>query len=280
MRLRNAILSGLMILSMLGVGALQVVPVSADSGQTTQSTTTSVSSQSSSVSNLNTQLNQQGVGFSALLNLLKQLGVSSGKGTNPQSGVTPANNAASGGTLLAKAQPDACFKVNSTDPNTGVITSVTDTYPIAPVDGACPSGMVPKTDQAYVWGLTQAGHYLWFGTMANTQCLVEGSYLHTTTPSANQDAVCEFGVSGNPYAALGPAGDWRPPHIYVYDLQSNGGVNSGLTDAATIPGNGALSADLMQTLGLRSAGSVGNYVLLAGPALAGGGVNVYIFTAN
>lgn len=302
MRLRRVIVSALLVITL--IGGLQILPVSAAS---TPSTSANANTQASSQS----QADQQGLSFGALTNLLHQISVSGGqaspssstsasnaqnfynllkqiyglRGSNPGGGgSTPLSN-----TLLAKAQPDACYGVIS-----GTATNPTEVYDkptYNPQDGTCPTAAtagtqanpVPKTDQAYVWGLTQspATNDLWFGTMANTQCLVEGSYFGTTivpTASANQNAVCEFGVTGDPTNALPqplpPAlGDWRPPHIYYYDLGTGH-----LTDTQT--GNPTLAYDLSHTLGLRSAGSVGNYVLLAGPSVTNNSVNVFVFTAN
>jgi hypothetical protein len=255
---------------------------------------------STSVPTLQNLLSQKGIDLSALTNMLQQFEL----GADPSATDTPwystllngilgtilgpaPTGASLTNTLLEKAAPNACFGVISRDPNhTSHVTEVYD----QPKVEACPNkatagtekNTVPKTDQSYVWGLTQVGNYLWFGTVANTQCQVEGTYLQRASDyaSVNSVSTCEYGAAGNPSASLGGLGDWRPPHIYIDDPQTPG--LAGLTDAETLPAVGGhnLTDDLKQTLGLRSAGSVGDYVVLAGPGVVGGGVNVYIFTAS
>lgn len=273
MHLRRVVLSALLIASVMG--GMFVLPASAASPPNSAAT---IFQQGFNLSMLESQLNQQGLNLSALTNLLQQFGVGSVQIPSNASTIFGGGyNGALSNTLLAKAQPDACFSATYTMQQNGRnrLTSVTDTYPNGP-NPTCPAGEQPKTDQAYVWGLTQSGNDLWFGTAANTQCLVEGSYLQSGRPSANSAATCEYGlsplVSGPPYldASLG---DWRAPHVYFYNL-----VTKQLTDAGAT--NSSLTNDLQNTLGLRSAGTVGNYVLLAGPALHGGVVNVYVFTAS
>lgn len=62
-----------------------------------------------------------------------------------------------GNALLAEALPDECFVEPSID------------YPPIDPDGTCEEG-TPKTNESYVWSLTQAGSRLWFGTMAAGSC--------------------------------------------------------------------------------------------------------------
>jgi hypothetical protein len=96
----------------------------------------------------------------------------------------------------AKAQPDECYD-NST--------------PAQPDEsGNCESGE-PKTNQAYVWGLTRSGN-LWFGTAANVLCLVMSIFPLDTIEAPS--FVCEFdGAEG----AVNRLGDWRPPQIFEYN---------------------------------------------------------------
>lgn len=160
-------------------------------------------------------------------------------------------------TLLAKAQPDECF------------AGIGVNYPPGP---PCSSG-IPKVNQAYVWGLTQAGKDLWFGTAPNVHCLVIGTFLQQTQPIQTDSYVCEFGQS-QPARTLGvPAaiGDWRPPRIYTYDT-----TTGQLTDRSP-----NMDPRFRLTLGLRSAGSLNDVVFLAGPALStGGGINIFAFRAS
>jgi hypothetical protein len=161
-------------------------------------------------------------------------------------------------TLLAKAVPDECFNGVGQPPT-------------------CVGSSVPKVNQAYVWGLTYANGKLWFGTVANTECLVLGQVLgqllgpnmYLETPTW----VCEYGLGlfGKAYHLPAAAGDWRPPKIYAYDIQQ-GIITERTADA------GAL---VNTTTGLRSAGTLGDVVFIAGPSLSlAGGVNFFAFRAS
>src|SRR4029453_17116699 len=86
----------------------------------------------------------------------------------------------------------------------------------------------PKTNESYIWGLTEESGNLYFGTMANTACIVG----RAPDPGADSPAgvdetegmVCEYGESqyAREHAALPDAmGDWRPPSIYRYDLAAS-----------------------------------------------------------
>ncbi len=164
--------------------------------------------------------------------------------------------------LLSKASPDECF------------ATIGDPWQAMPPDGTCPAGRRPKTNQAYVWGLTKHGSDLFFGTAANVQCLVEGTFLGVTTPSESPSAVCEFGQSSwrTLFAPTIPAavGDFRPPVMYRYDLKD------GTLHDLTGQWSGADAVRLRQTIGIRAAASLGKTVLMAGPSLAGG-INVFAF---
>ncbi len=69
---------------------------------------------------------------------------------------TPIELPTTDGSLLAKAAPDECFDGIGVD------------YPAGP---PCATGKA-KVNQAYIWGMAKAGDDIWFGTMANTHCLV------------------------------------------------------------------------------------------------------------
>lgn len=174
-----------------------------------------------------------------------------------------------GVTLLAKAVPDECFF--------GVAPEGGPYFP--PIPPPCPPSSVEKVNEAYVWGLAKAGDNIWFGSAPNVHCLVLGGYLMTTEPSLTDSWVCEFGRSwfANPPLDLpDTAGDWRPPNIYVYDTK---------TGTLTLKSNdlpaGAPTFDyerLRSTTGIRSAGTYGGVVILAGPSLSTqGGINLFAF---
>jgi hypothetical protein len=162
--------------------------------------------------------------------------------------------------LLAKAQPDECFN------------GIGQPYPAGP---PCEVGQ-PKVDQSYVWGLTQVGSKVWFGTGANVQCFVTGATLGDVKPSINDDYVCEYGesqiVKQNP-GMPASVGDQRPPEVMYYDTDANKLVD----ETAEI--NAGTSDDqyrLKTTLGLRAGGSFNGVVLMAGPAL-GQAINLFAF---
>jgi len=190
-------------------------------------------------------------------------------------------------TKLAKAAPDECWKQFSGD------LLNFPPPPSTPVNGVCAEG-VPKTNESYIWGMTKTDDRLWFGTAANVECLVIGTYLNfddspllfdskakasindvlnPTQPPIVQ--ACEFGRSwmkaANPSlpAALG---DWRPPTIYSYRA-GEGLVNR--TAQVTGPNND--TQRLRSTLGLRSAGSKDGVVFLAGPDITANNIFIFAF---
>ena len=162
--------------------------------------------------------------------------------------------------LLAKATPDECF------------AGVGVNYPIA--NPTCPEGSQPKTNQGYAWGMTQTPGSIWFGTGANVQCLVEGTFLQQTSPSLNADAVCEMGQSMGSRLASIPAalGDTRPPHAFRYDQVAK--TNVDLTTDLT----GANLTRLRGTVGFRAAGTNGQVVYFAGPSFYG--ISLFAFDAS
>jgi hypothetical protein len=155
-------------------------------------------------------------------------------------------------TLLTKASPDECYN------------GIGELY----LPGqTCVSG-APKVNEGYVFGLAKAGNDLWIGTVSNMPCLVISQLLGIIPPHETTAWVCEFGQSDfgkqafpeNPvYQNL--LGDWRPPHIYLYNLESGQRVDKTPTDS-----EGAFLIE--QTIGLRAAGTLEDVVILAGPTLA------------
>lgn len=174
------------------------------------------------------------------------------------------------GTRVAKAQPESCFEGVGIDPEN-----------LAPPCGDAQ----PKVDQAYIWGLTIANEKAFFGTVANTQCLVIGSFLQSLDPVITPEYVCEFGSSPlvrngipgvlNPGDLPAAIGDFRPPQLYSYDADSKLLDNLG----ETLPTKAA--GLLATTLGIRAAGSLNGVVLFAGPALdPESGINLFAFDSN
>lgn len=164
--------------------------------------------------------------------------------------------------LLAKASPDECYF--------GIGDARNDFSPGLDPDSCRAEGGVPKVNQAYVWGLAKSGDGLWFGTAPNVNCLVNGGYLASTEAYENEFQVCEFG--SGPYSPPIPAaaGDWRPARFFVYNLKDK-----------TLTEKTPLDPKVIQTTGIRSAGTLGNVVFLAGPAMSQeGGINLFAFNTE
>jgi hypothetical protein len=155
-------------------------------------------------------------------------------------------------TLLAKTQADECFNGIGVD------------YPPINPDHTCNVGTAKK-NMAYVWGLTQpglgdasfTGDEIWFGTVANPLCSGAAG-VFDPDPVLTVSWVCEYGQSELARRPVNPvppiAGDWRLPRVYSYNVKLKK-----LTERTPLDPN-------FQTLaGLRSAGSVGNAVFMAGP---------------
>jgi len=161
--------------------------------------------------------------------------------------------------LLAKAAPDECF------------AGIGVNYPSG---SPCPEGSQPKTNEGYAWGMTQTSNAMWIGTGSNVQCLVEGTYLNSTNPTQNADAVCEMGQSMGSRLNSVPAGlgDFRPPHAYRYDIKTKSKVNL----VASL--SGADLTRLSSTIGFRAAGTNGKVVYFAGPSF--NGINLFAFSAS
>jgi len=188
---------------------------------------------------------------------------------------------------LAEAAPDECYVTAELVPDSAppVYTHPGGVPPQIPVfDGenyTCAEGALPKTNEAYLWGLAEASNRLWFGSVANVPCLIVGSMFDFFPPAertygtGSVAQVCEYGASWIFEAGISKPkglGDWRAPSINFYDLATG--------EAHYHLEKGELAADpigkerLEETLGLRSAGAMGDIVFLAGPDLS---LNVNIF---
>jgi Bacterial Ig-like domain (group 3) len=191
--------------------------------------------------------------------------------------------------LLASATADECFN------------GVGNAYPDLKfdIDGKpyCDTGQL-KVNQAYVWGLAQSEDTLWFGTGSNINCLATAQFMAPMT-SLTDSYVCEGTVakhltdpvfatiktdletkgltSEQALAVIGGLGDWRAPDLFTYDLQADKLTNIN-TD---VTGDGAEL--LKRTVGIRSAGAIGDFVIFAGPDAASsptgsfGAVNFFVF---
>ncbi|MES1258609.1 MAG: hypothetical protein ABUS51_09265 [Acidobacteriota bacterium] len=183
----------------------------------------------------------------------------------PAYGQIPLNT--TNATLQAKAQPDECYF--------GLGKNFPFTKP------PCLFSQ-PKVNQGYIWGATTAGTNIWFGTVANPQCVTEGGLFppETLTPYQTDSWACEFGVS--PYVpTFLPAsiGDFRPPQIFVYDTTTHALTEK--TPKLPVSASNPLGLDpiVYATRGFRGAVTIGNLVLIAGPSLLGG-LNFLVFRAD
>ena len=211
-------------------------------------------------------------------------------------------------TPLMKATPDECYvavdEVGHWEKIDGLwqyfvdgYTRYNDVPPNVPdAQGVCADtqnlGEIPKTNQAYVWGMALAGDRLWLGTGANVRCLVQGGYLGLDRPAESDSGtgslteICEYGASWiltdeRPYPVErlpDEFGDWRPPTIHYYDITA--GLGTYHLEASLDPLG---EQRLKKTLGLRSAGAIGDIVFLAGPDFNADGsrnVNVFAFRSS
>ncbi len=184
--------------------------------------------------------------------------------------------------LLARAQPDEYYYG---------MGSISNQYVAGGIDpAACylrDGQPRPKVNEAYVWSMALAGRKLYFGTVANGNALAAaGSFVDSgmsMPPSESFSGTQEFGLSAYGQAhGVQPAvcGDWRPPSLYRYDLDTRNLER--LSDS--LPADAA--DNLRQLEGLRAGGSVPptrlnprGLVVLAGPRLnkAVGGVGFFFF---
>ena len=164
--------------------------------------------------------------------------------------------------LLAVAVPDECFNGIGVD------------YPPMNADGTCPEG-IPKINESRIWGLTQESGKLWFGTLANSQCVVTGQVKgDDPSPILNNLYTCEFGESEGARThpdAPAALGDWRPPAIYSYEMATGTLVKQDIQDRR-----------INQTLGFRGAGSIDNIAFLGGQSTfrTTSAINIFAFKAD
>lgn len=174
----------------------------------------------------------------------------------------------------ANANVDECFygladsnPSNAALNNASFFTNYPADFSADQITNCVNAGAKPKINQAYVWGLTVNGNDVWFGTVANTLCLVMDSF-YGGVPDAtlNNDYVCD--------AKNNPLEDTKPPRIYVYNSQD------GILDLTPkVVGDPNLydlgTGDLV--IGLRSAGNYNGVVFFGGLNRAN---NVVMFAFN
>lgn len=182
---------------------------------------------------------------------------------------------------LAKAEPDECFCGIGAEDNGPISNSATgdctDLTPEPPL-----TQCVPKTSEAYIWALTKAGNEVWFGTLANSLCVIPASIFGSAFANLQASAVqeqdvvaCEFEQSNVASAKPDPSlGDHRPPEIKVYD------TGTGTLEDISVDNCEGGRELLDSTFGIRQAGNVDTgdlwVVIFAGPSLTGG-LNMFAF---
>lgn len=159
---------------------------------------------------------------------------------------------------IAKAQPDETFY--------GIGDPRNDYNPYK--EHFTTDSTIAKTNQAYIWGLTQNSDNLFFGTGPNIHCLVIGGYLQQTSPLQTDCYACEFGSSKFSPPLPPTAGDWRPARIFTFNTAT--GTQTEITP---------MDPKLSNTSGIRSAGNLNGVALLGGPGFTGG-VNIFAFNSE
>lgn len=170
------------------------------------------------------------------------------------------------------------------------------------------TGGFAKRNQAYAWGMKKKGNKLWWGTGPNVNYLVGGAYfgnagstLNDEATAIGENATSKFAVNGvvdeennidYGYKVSGAFGDFRPPNIYCYNLDTDALTR---LDLDLAPEDAEL---LWKTLGLRSVGYTApllgypeGIVFVAGPSVTYNssttteslpevlGVNIFAFDA-
>ena len=166
--------------------------------------------------------------------------------------------------LLDKAIVDECFVE---------VGSALNQYPFK---GNCADQ--PKKNEAYVWGMTQFGDNLFYGTGANVMCLAIESFIQYVEPIDNRpgDLVCEFGENSRTSSSGKSWGDWRPPSIWMYNKKT--GVKKRLVLPSMQAPGGPL---LLTSTGIRFAGvHPAGIVFMGGPNVQTDGINLFAFNGR
>ncbi len=147
--------------------------------------------------------------------------------------------------LLAKAAPDECY------------TEIGGPRTAPP----CTGESHPKVNEGYVWSMVDVNSEVWFGTVANTQCIIMSTLIGQALPGAvgpheTNAWVCEFGDD-----VYDPFDDQRPPKIYLYHPSTN------VLEDKTGDLDAAGTALLADVIGLRAAGTADGVVFFAGPTV-------------
>ena len=193
-------------------------------------------------------------------------------------------------TLRAKAPADECFAFISNPSPLPTFTDPTrcSSYPTPP-------GMPvakPKVNQSYVWGLTESGDDVWWGTFANANCLTQaGSVPSTPNPNGAPNShmtdswVCEYYDSPYYPSVLPDAriGDFRPPRFYSYAKSTQTLVDRtpkypAYVNPTTNPTG--IYNFINITRGIRSATTYNGLIIMAGPALTPASLVLFAWNAS
>lgn len=140
----------------------------------------------------------------------------------------------------------------------------------------------PKVNQAYVWAMAEAGQNIWFGTIANPQCITQSGLFppDSLVPYETESWACEFDKSPYVPALLpGIIGDFRPPQMFVYNKTTRAVTEITPRQPVSITNPLGLEPLLYITRGIRAAATINNMVLFAGPSLVTG-LNLFAFRAD
>lgn len=171
--------------------------------------------------------------------------------------------------LRGKAQPDECWA--------GIGLNTLFSRPPCIFNNSR-----PKVNQAYVWGMAEAGQNIWFGTIANPQCITQGGLFPTGSlvPYATESWACEFDRS--PYVPSllpGLIGDFRPPQMFVYNKTTRQVTEITPRQPVSLTNPLGIEPLMYITRGIRAAAVINNMVLFAGPSLISG-LNLFAFRAD
>ncbi len=171
--------------------------------------------------------------------------------------------------LRGKAQPDECW------------VGIGQNTPFSRPPCIFNNGR-PKVNQAYVWAMAEAGQNIWFGTIANPQCITQSGLFppNSLVPYATESWACEFDKSPYVPALLpGIIGDFRPPQMFVYNKTTRQVTE--ITPRVPVSLTNPLGIDPLMyiTRGIRAAAVINNMVLFAGPSLVSG-LNLFAYRAD
>ena len=158
----------------------------------------------------------------------------------------PAKSAEIPHSLQGKALTDSCFcdyEHVSWEPCTAAQTS---------------AGCDNRTSESYAWGMTRTADFVFWGTVADEQCLETPGDFHTLSGIA-----CTDNFDDN----------WKIPSVYMYNVKTE-------TYRSIAPADmtGVDFDRLNHTVGLRSAGQKDGVVMLAGFGMSL--ESVYLFSFN